>query len=141
MENEQVLTKLIDKILSTCKNEFKILEKFIDDIPEFQLPTYSQLINPEFFLETNTSYTQISVTNHYHKVKISKIMIDLSSIINEISKYKLNSVLQKGMNDLKASKEKCIAYTNTLEEYQKSINQVLQHLQTFSYTVTQKFYE
>lgn len=141
MDNEKALTKLVDKILSTCKEEYKVLEKFIDSIPEFQLPTYSQLINPEFFLETNTSYTQISVTNHYHKVKISKIMIDITSILNEISKYKLNSVLQRCVSDLKSAKEKCTLYTSTLEEYQKSINQVLQHLQTFSYTVTQKYYE
>lgn len=135
MPNDQTLNKLVDKILTSCKDEYKVLEKFIDAIPEFVLPTYNDLKDPEFFLTESRSYTQISTTNHYHKVKISKMMIDISTMVNELSKYQLNSLNQKALSDLKQAKEKCQLYVTTLDEYQRSINQVLDYLKLYSYTV------
>lgn len=135
MTNDQTLSKLVDKILTTCKNEYKVLEKFIDSIPEFSLPTYEDLKDPELFLNQSRTFTQISTTNHFHKIKISKIMIDISTMINELSKYQLNSINQKEINDLKQAKDKCNMYINTLDEYQRSINQVIDYFKLYSYTV------
>lgn len=135
MTNDQTIVKLVDKILKACQDEYKILEKFIDDIPDFILPSYEDLKDPELFLTQSRSFTQLSTTNHFHKIKISKIMIDISTLINEISKYQLNSITQKSLGDLKQAKEKCNMYINTLDEYQKSINQVLDYFKLYSYTV------
>lgn len=135
MSNEETLTKLVDKILKACKEEYKVLEKFIDNIPEFTLPTYNDLKDPEFFLNESRNFTQISTINHFHKIKISKMMIDISTMTNELVKYQINSINQKLLNELKQAKEKCALYVNTLDEYQRSINQVIDYLKLYSYTV------
>lgn len=133
--NEQALVKLVEKIVNACKEEFKEAEKVIDNIPDFQFLTYNQMKNPEEFIESSSIFTQMSSIVHLHKVKLSKLNIDIITLLNEISKYKLNSVYQKILTDLKQNKEKCGLYIDTLNEYQKSIDQVLQHLKLCSYTI------
>lgn len=133
--NEQALVKLVEKIVNACKEEFKEAEKVIDNIPDFQFLTYNQMKNPEEFIESSSTFTQMSSIVHLHKVKLSKLNIDIITLLNEISKYKLNSVYQKILTDLKQNKEKCGLYIDTLNEYQKSIDQVLQHLKLCSYTI------
>lgn len=135
MTNDQALSKLVNKILDTCKDEYKLLEKFIDAIPEFSLPGYNELKDPEYFLNQSKTFTQLSTTNHFHKIKVSKMMIDISTMVNELSKYQLNSVNQKSLSDLKQARDKCSMYVNVLDEYQKSVNQVLDYLKLYSYTV------
>lgn len=135
MSNEQALSKLVEKIIESCKQEFKESEKLIDNIPEFKLPTYEQMKNPEQFIESSTTFTNMSSATHYHKIKLSKLNIDITTLLNEITKYKLNSVYQKMLNDLKQNREKCEMYINTLNEYQRSIDQVLQHFKLVSFTI------
>ena len=141
MGNEQALVSLVEKIVNACKDEFKESENIIDSIPEFSLPTYSQMKDPEAFIESSTTFTQMSSIVHLHKVKLSKLNIDITTLWNEISKYKLNSIYQKALNDLKQNRDKCAMYIDTLNEYQRSIDQVLQHLKLCSYTINSYYVE
>lgn len=141
MDNNEVIAKLVDKVLSVSKSYFKELEKYVDSIENFIIPAYKELKDPEFFLETNTKYTQLSSTNHFYKVKISKLNIDITMLVNEITKYKLSSTTQSFLNELKKAKDKSALYKETLEEHQKSIDAILKHLQLCSYTMNSPYME
>lgn len=139
MNNNDVLVKLTDKILSSSKELFKTLEKYVDSLETFSIPTYNSLKDPEVFLVSNQEYTQLSSNNHLFKVKIAKLNIDVSMIINEITKYKLSSTSQNLISELKKVKEKSSLYKEALEEQQKNIDAVLKHLQLCSYTMNSPY--
>lgn len=139
MNNNDVLIKLTDKILTSSKELFKTLEKYIDSLETFSIPSYNSLKDPEVFLVSNQEYTQLSSNNHLFKVKIAKLNIDVSMIINEITKYKLSSTSQNLINELKRVKEKSGLYKEALEEQQKNIDAVLKHLQLCSYTMNSPY--
>lgn len=139
MNNNDVLVKLTDKILSSSKELFKTLEKYVDSLETFSIPTYNSLKDPEVFLVSNQEYTQLSSNNHLFKVKIAKLNIDVSMIINEITKYKLSSTSQNLISELKRVKEKSSLYKEALEEQQKNIDAVLKHLQLCSYTMNSPY--
>lgn len=139
MNNNDVLVKLTDKILSSSKELFKTLEKYVDSLETFSIPTYNSLKDPEVFLVSNQEYTQLSSNNHLFKVKIAKLNIDVSMIINEITKYKLSSTSQNLINELKRVREKSGLYKEALEEQQKNIDAVLKHLQLCSYTMNSPY--
>lgn len=137
--NEDAINKLSQKINQTCKDQWKEVGSYIEKINEFQLPTYNQLKDPEFFLETSSYYTQLSTTNYYYKVKLSKIIIDITTLLDTLAKCRLNSILNTILQDLKVNKERCALYINSLEEYQKSINKVLDYLKLYSYTANSPY--
>lgn len=139
MNNNDVLVKLTDKILSSSKELFKTLEKYVDSLETFSIPTYNSLKDPEVFLVSNQEYTQLSSNNHLFKVKIAKLNIDVSMIINEITKYKLSSTSQNLISELKKVKEKSSLYKEALEEQQRNIDAVLKHLQLCSYTMNSPY--
>ncbi len=139
MNNNDVLIKLTDKILTSSKELFKTLEKYIDSLETFSIPSYNSLKDPEVFLVSNQEYTQLSSNNHLFKVKIAKLNIDVSMIINEITKYKLSSTSQNLINELKRVREKSGLYKEALEEQQKNIDAVLKHLQLCSYTMNSPY--
>ena len=141
MNNVEALAKLVDKVLAVSKSQFKELEAYVDALEKFNIPVYGELKDPEFFLQTNTFYTQLSTTNHFYKVKISKLNIDITTLVNEITKYKLSSTTQNLLTELKKAKDKSALYKETLEEHQKSIDAVLKHLQLCSYTMNSPYME
>lgn len=141
LNNEEALGKLTEKVLKVCKEQFKVLEKYVDSLEDFHLPTYESLKNPVFFIEINSMYTQLSSNNHMFKTKLSKSVIDITTIINEISKYKLTSVSQSYFNELKKAKDKIALYKDVLDEHQKNLDQILKHLQLCSYTMSSPYVE
>lgn len=141
MNNEEALGKLTEKVLKVCKEQFKTLEKYVDSLEEFQIQSYNELKDPVTFIEVNTKYTQLSSNNHMLKTKISKSLIDITTITNEISKYKLTSVSQSYFNELKKAKEKISLYKDVLDEHQRNLDQILKYLQICSYTMSSPYVE
>lgn len=141
MNNEEALGKLTEKVLKVCKEQFKTLEKYVDSLEDFRIQSYNELKDPVMFVDTNAKYTQLSSTNHMFKTKISKSLIDITTITNEISKYKLTSVSQSYFNELKKAKEKISLYKDVLDEHQRNLDQILKHLQLCSYTMSSPYVE
>lgn len=141
MNNEEALGKLTEKVLKVCKEQFKTLEKYVDSLEDFHIQSYNELKDPVMFVNTNAKYTQLSSTNHMFKTKISKSLIDITTITNEISKYKLTSVSQSYFNELKKAKEKISLYKDVLDEHQRNLDQILKHLQLCSYTMSSPYVE
>ena len=141
MSQDQVLSKVTEKILSTCKETWKMLEKYIDDLKfeDNSLPLYKDLRDPELFTNVSADYTNMSRQNYFLKVKVAKMSIDITSLINELNKKLLTSATQKYLSDLKAAKEKCSLYANALDEYQKGLNQALKYLEMCSYTMNSPY--
>lgn len=141
MNNEEALGKLTEKVLKVCKEQFKTLEKYVDSLEDFRIQSYNELKDPVMFVDTNAKYTQLSSANHMFKTKISKSLIDITTITNEISKYKLTSVSQSYFNELKKAKEKISLYKDVLDEHQRNLDQILKHLQLCSYTMSSPYVE
>ena len=141
MNNEEALGKLTEKVLKVCKEQFKTLEKYVDSLEDFRIQSYNELKDPVMFVDTNAKYTQLSSTNHMFKTKISKSLIDITTITNEISKYKLTSVSQSYFNELKKAKEKISLYKDVLDEHQRNLDQILKQLQLCSYTMSSPYVE
>ena len=140
MTQDQALSKLTEKILNTCTETWKMLEGYIDgqNIDE-KLPLYKDLRDPELFTDVSAKYTEMSRQNYFLKMKVAKISIDITTLINELNKYKLSSANQKHLQDLKQAKEKCSMYADALDDYQKGLNQVLKYLEMSSYTMNSPY--
>lgn len=139
MSNDQALSKLTEKILNRCTETWKMLEKYIDDQELGKLPLYDELRDPEFFTNESAKYIEMSRQNYYLKMKVAKIVIDITTLINELSKIKLTTLSQKHVGDLKIAKEKCAMYASALEEYQKGLNQAVKYLEMSSYTMNSPY--
>ena len=138
---DQILNKVVERILNTCTETWKMLEKYVDDLTMEgdTLPLYKDLRDPELFTDISAKYTNMSRQNYFLKVKVAKMSIDITSLINELSKKQVTSLVQKNMSDLKNAKEKCSLYANALDEYQKGLNQALKYLEMCSYTMNSPY--
>ena len=141
MSQDQALTQLVDKIFKTCKEQWKIIEKYIDEQQLDKLPLYDELRDPEFFTNESARCVALSKQNHFLKMKIAKITIDITTLINEIGKYQLTSVNQNNLRGLKEAKEKCSLYASALDDYQKGLNQAVKYLEMCSYTMNSPYRE
>lgn len=139
MSTDQALAKMTEKILSTCTETWKLLEKHIDSQTTESLPLYNELRDPEFFTNVSAKYTEMSRQNYFLKMKVAKMSIDITTLINEIARKQLTSVVQKNLTDLKTAKDKCSMYADALDDYQKGLNQVLKYLEMSSYTMNSPY--
>lgn len=139
MSTDQALTKLTEKILNTCTETWRLLEKHIDEQTVDALPLYEELRDPELFTNISAKYVGISRQNYFLKMKVAKICIDITTLINELGRKTLTSVGQKNVVDLKMAKEKCSMYADALDDYQKGLNQVIKYLEMCSYTMNSPY--
>ncbi len=139
MGTDQTLTKLTEKILSTCTETWKLLEKHIDEQTLEELPLYNDLRDPELFTNVSAKYVSLSRQNYFLKMKVAKMSIDITSLMNELSKKTNTSLIQKNTADLKAARDKCSMYAEALDDYQKGLNQVIKYLEMCSYTMNSPY--
>ena len=139
MGTDQTLTKLTEKILNTCTETWKLLEKHIDEQTLEELPLYNDLRDPELFTNVSAKYVSLSRQNYFLKMKVAKMSIDITSLMNELSKKANTSLIQKNMADLKTARDKCSMYAEALDDYQKGLNQVIKYLEMCSYTMNSPY--
>ncbi len=116
-----------------------MLEKHIDEQEIESLPLYNELRDPEYFTNISAKYVSLSRQNYFLKMKVAKISIDITTLVNELGKKTLTSVNQKNLVDLKQAKEKCSMYAEALDDYQKGINQAIKYLEMCSYTMNSPY--
>lgn len=136
MQSQDLIISLTEKLVNHCSEIYKDLEGYIDNLETFTLPSYDDMKNPEFFLEEYSKYTSLSDKNHVFKVKCSKVVVDINSLLFELSKHNLNSLVKKYVDILKFHKDKCGAYAKILDTYQKDLTDVLNYFSAVHYTMT-----
>ena len=141
MENQDLVIKLVEKLVNHCTDIYKDLEVYIDGIENISLPSYEDLVDPEYFFKEYSKFTTNSDRNHVYKVKCSKVIVDINSLVFEISKYNLSSLLKKYLDILKFHKDKCGAYVKILDSYQKDITDTLNYFSAVHYALTTPYRE
>lgn len=136
MENQDLVIKLTEKLVSHCTDIYQDLEKYIDSVEQFILPSYEDMKDPEFFLKEYSKFTSYSDKNHVFKVRCSKVVVDISSLLHELSKLNVSTLLKKYTDTLKFHKDKCGAYVKILDSYQKDLTDVLNYFSVVHYTMT-----
>lgn len=134
--NQDLIIGLVEKLVNHCSDIYKDLESYIDSIDNISLPSYEDLIDAEFFFKEYSKYTTRSDKNHVHKVRCSKVIVDINSLLFELSKHKLSTLLKKYTDILKFHKDKCGAYVKILDSYQKDLTDTLNYFSAVHYAIT-----
>lgn len=136
MDNQTVVIELSKKLIDHCTGLYKDLEVYIEGIDNIVLPSYEELVDPQYFFEEYSKFTTNSDKNHVFKVKCSKVIIDISSLLFELNKHNFSSVLKKYIDTLKFHKDKCSAYVKVLDSYQRDLTDVLNYFSSIHYALT-----
>ena len=143
MANDKIsyICGVVDKAISKCSEIYKEVETYLSLIEKHAIPTYDEMKDPETYLNCYNKFVNKSDDNHLLKVKLSKLSIDMTSLLYEIGKHKVSTVLGDKVKVLKFNKDKCGSYVKLLDSYQKDIDSVINYISTANYVISSPYRE
>lgn len=135
-DNIKLLTELVGKMQSVCKDTYKDVEDYIEEIKKniSPIPGAKALREPTFYLamysDATTSFNKCSI----FRITLGKIIIDINSLLTQIKKIRTEvSLMSSLVSQLNTEKDKCLEYQKVLEIQQRSLDSQLRYYSSVQY--------
>lgn len=138
-----VLNNLIVQIKDILRNQYVELESFIDSIKKnpLRVANSKQLLDGSFYLEVYGEATNRNSQCAERRVELSKISIDIQSLLTQVKKAKLDYSLSNSyIQYLEDEDKKVKQYISILEIEQRKIDNVLRFYSTVQYVLSSPHY-
>lgn len=138
-----VLNNLIVQIKDILRNQYVELESFIDSIKKnpLRVANSKQLLDGSFYLEVYGEATNRNSQCAERRVELSKISIDIQSLLTQVKKAKLDYSLSNSyVQYLEDEDKKVKQYISILEIEQRKIDNVLRFYSTVQYVLSSPHY-